>query len=261
MLDCTRVLCVPDSVAKLPHSVSGSIECGTQYHFQLETQITRSQYWCLCVPGAIAKLPHRITHCRFTGVLCVPDAIANSPHHISGSIECGTQYHFQLETQIARCLPGDDGGMNVQAATQWIDGTSEIVSKVLNVPESRYRWSSVPPPHVIFVVKRVTIRLEFSPCLSFCLWRSLFLSLCFSLFLFFSPCLPVCLSVSLFVFLSVSVCLSVSLCLFASLPASACLPLTFSLFLSCSRCFCLFASLSCCQVSVLMFDEVCLQVS
>ena len=47
------------------------------------------------------------------------------------------QYHFQLETQIARCLPGDDGGMYVQAATQWIDGTSEIVSKVIDVPESR----------------------------------------------------------------------------------------------------------------------------
>ncbi|KAK7486654.1 hypothetical protein BaRGS_00022055, partial [Batillaria attramentaria] len=66
-----------------------------------------------------------------------PDAaIAAAPRRISGSIECGTQYHFQMETQIARCQPSDNGGIDVQASTQWIDGTSEIVAKVLNIPES-----------------------------------------------------------------------------------------------------------------------------
>lgn len=66
-----------------------------------------------------------------------PDAaIAAAPQKISGSIQCGTQYHFQMETQIALCQPNDNGGMDVQASTQWIDGTSEIVAKVLDIPES-----------------------------------------------------------------------------------------------------------------------------
>ncbi|KAL8614120.1 hypothetical protein ACOMHN_026337 [Nucella lapillus] len=66
-----------------------------------------------------------------------PDgAIAKAARRVTGSIQCGTQNHFQLEAQIARCAPGDDGGMEVQASTQWIDGTAEIVAKVLNLPES-----------------------------------------------------------------------------------------------------------------------------
>ncbi|KAK7099077.1 hypothetical protein V1264_003269 [Littorina saxatilis] len=79
----------------------------------------------------------------FTGVMPDPlvkgdpdGAISKSARRVSGSIECGAQYHFQLETQTARCCPADDGGMNVQATTQWIDGTAEIVAKVLNLPES-----------------------------------------------------------------------------------------------------------------------------
>ena len=137
------------------------------------------------------------------------------------------QYHFQLETQIARCLPGDDGGMNVQAATQWIDGTSEIVSKVLNVPESRYRWSSVPPTYAIFVVKHMTIRPEFSLCLSFCLLLSLFHSLSPSFS--FSLSRSFCLSLSHFVFLSVSVCPHfLSLSVLFSLFLSVCLSLLLS---------------------------------
>lgn len=65
------------------------------------------------------------------------EAIEKSPQKIAGSIECGTQSHFQLESQIAVCTPGDDGGMFVQASTQWIDGTEEIVAKALNLPLSR----------------------------------------------------------------------------------------------------------------------------
>ncbi|XP_076471897.1 xanthine dehydrogenase-like [Babylonia areolata] len=66
-----------------------------------------------------------------------PDgAISKSARRITGSIECGSQTHFQLESQTARCVPGDDGGMEVQATTQWIDGTAEIVARVLNIPEN-----------------------------------------------------------------------------------------------------------------------------
>ena len=61
-------------------------------------------------------------------------------------------------------------------------------------------------------------------------------------------------SLSVFLFVSLSLCLSLCLCL----PVC---PHILSLSVSCSRCFCLFASLSYCQVSVLMFDEVRLQMS
>ena len=65
-----------------------------------------------------------------------PDAIAQSAHRITGTLEMGTQAHFQLETQRCRCSPNDDGGMNVVTTTQWIDATSEVIAQVLNIPQS-----------------------------------------------------------------------------------------------------------------------------
>ncbi|XP_076451139.1 uncharacterized protein LOC143287015 isoform X2 [Babylonia areolata] len=66
-----------------------------------------------------------------------PDtALAQSAHRITGTIQMGTQAHFPLETQISRCAPNDDGGLDVQATTQWIDATSEVVASILNIPQS-----------------------------------------------------------------------------------------------------------------------------
>ncbi|XP_041366429.1 xanthine dehydrogenase-like [Gigantopelta aegis] len=64
-------------------------------------------------------------------------AIAASPKKILGQISMESQYHFQMETQISICSPTEDGvGMNVLAATQWIDYVQQVVAGVLNIPES-----------------------------------------------------------------------------------------------------------------------------
>ncbi|CAG2217137.1 XDH [Mytilus edulis] len=63
-------------------------------------------------------------------------AITNSTKQITGTISFGEQQHFQMETQISYCRPTAEG-MNVEAATQWLDNTQKAVSNVLGVPISR----------------------------------------------------------------------------------------------------------------------------
>ena len=48
----------------------------------------------------------------------------------------GTQAHSHLELQTSRCAPDDDGGMDVQTTTQWINASAEIIAGVLNIPQS-----------------------------------------------------------------------------------------------------------------------------
>ncbi|XP_070198779.1 xanthine dehydrogenase/oxidase-like [Littorina saxatilis] len=78
----------------------------------------------------------------FPGVLAPrvvgdPDqAIAQSARRITGTIECGLQAHFHLETQNGRCAPDDDGGMHVQCTTQDIGVTAQVVARILNIPQS-----------------------------------------------------------------------------------------------------------------------------
>ncbi|GFO29434.1 xanthine dehydrogenase [Plakobranchus ocellatus] len=64
-------------------------------------------------------------------------AIAAAPHKILGQIECGEQYHFHMETQSTLCIPTDDGGMDVVASTQWLDGVLETVAQVLGLEQSQ----------------------------------------------------------------------------------------------------------------------------
>ncbi|XP_055901172.1 uncharacterized protein LOC106056807 [Biomphalaria glabrata] len=63
-------------------------------------------------------------------------AIASAPHKISGSIRCGDQFHFYLETQTSVCTPSDIGGMKVKASTQWLDGVGMAVAQILGLPQS-----------------------------------------------------------------------------------------------------------------------------
>ncbi|XP_053383995.1 uncharacterized protein LOC123535767 isoform X2 [Mercenaria mercenaria] len=60
-------------------------------------------------------------------------AIGKSAHVISGSIKCGTQYHFSMETQVSICIPTEDG-MKVHASSQWIDYAQKSIAQVLGVP-------------------------------------------------------------------------------------------------------------------------------
>lgn len=63
-----------------------------------------------------------------------PDtAIKNSPHVVQGAISTGAQYHFHMETQVALCIPEDDG-MTVHCPTQWIDFIQAAVAQTLNYP-------------------------------------------------------------------------------------------------------------------------------
>ncbi|KAK7469496.1 hypothetical protein BaRGS_00036475 [Batillaria attramentaria] len=66
-----------------------------------------------------------------------PDqAIRESARRVTGTLETGIQYHFHMETQTTRCVPSDDGGMDVQSATQSACQTAMIVAGVLGIPQS-----------------------------------------------------------------------------------------------------------------------------
>ncbi|KAJ7381038.1 hypothetical protein OS493_004634 [Desmophyllum pertusum] len=63
-----------------------------------------------------------------------PDtAIKNSPHIVQGAVSTGPQYHFHMETQVALCVPEDDG-ITVHCPTQWVDLTQAAVAQTLNFP-------------------------------------------------------------------------------------------------------------------------------
>ena len=62
----------------------------------------------------------------------------NVKHSIDGTYECSSQYHFSMETQVCVCIPSEDG-MDVYAATQWMDLVQTSIATVLNVPVNRYK--------------------------------------------------------------------------------------------------------------------------
>ncbi|KAL5509791.1 hypothetical protein EMCRGX_G005217 [Ephydatia muelleri] len=63
------------------------------------------------------------------------EAIAASARVITGSISCGAQYHFHMETQTSLCIPEEDG-YSVHSSTQWTDLTQSAVATVLGIPVS-----------------------------------------------------------------------------------------------------------------------------
>lgn len=60
---------------------------------------------------------------------------------IDGEYEIGTQYHYPMEPQTAFCMPADDGGINVYAATQWPDGVQMAISQSLAIPHNKLNLS------------------------------------------------------------------------------------------------------------------------
>ncbi|XP_012938611.1 xanthine dehydrogenase/oxidase [Aplysia californica] len=64
----------------------------------------------------------------------VKAALASAPHKLTGTIYCGDQFHFFLETQCSLCQPSDTGGMEVRATTQWTDAVQEAVAQILGLP-------------------------------------------------------------------------------------------------------------------------------
>lgn len=54
-------------------------------------------------------------------------------HVVKGSFDIGWQYHFNMETQYCGAVPTEDG-LDMYAATQWMDLTQASASVVLNIP-------------------------------------------------------------------------------------------------------------------------------
>lgn len=56
----------------------------------------------------------------------------NVENIIRGEFSVGSQYHYQMETQTCIAIPSEDG-MDVYAATQWIDFTNVAIAECLNI--------------------------------------------------------------------------------------------------------------------------------
>lgn len=56
---------------------------------------------------------------------------------INSEYEIGTQYHYPMEPQTTFCMPSDDGGLNVFAATQWPDMVQFAISESLAIPNNK----------------------------------------------------------------------------------------------------------------------------
>ncbi|XP_050092185.1 xanthine dehydrogenase/oxidase-like [Anopheles aquasalis] len=59
---------------------------------------------------------------------------------IRGRLELEGQYHFTMETQTCVCVPIEDG-MDVHAATQWIDLCQVAIASMLKVPENSLNFT------------------------------------------------------------------------------------------------------------------------
>ncbi len=58
--------------------------------------------------------------------------------HIEGQIECGSQYHFTMETQTALVVPVEGETYAVYSSTQWASYVQAAVANVLGIPSSRF---------------------------------------------------------------------------------------------------------------------------
>ncbi|GLV36464.1 Aldehyde oxidase 3 [Carabus blaptoides fortunei] len=56
---------------------------------------------------------------------------------IQGTFEVEGQYHFTMETQSCICIPTDDGGYDVNSATQWMDNVQASAALALNLPMNK----------------------------------------------------------------------------------------------------------------------------
>ena len=55
---------------------------------------------------------------------------------ITGSTTMYGQYHFTMETLVCVAKPTEEG-IEVHAATQWLDGTHVMISRALNMDENK----------------------------------------------------------------------------------------------------------------------------
>uniref|UniRef100_A0A1Y9HF24 FAD-binding PCMH-type domain-containing protein n=1 Tax=Anopheles funestus TaxID=62324 RepID=A0A1Y9HF24_ANOFN len=70
----------------------------------------------------------------------LPTVEEQSVQQIQGAIEMYGQYHYPLETQTCLCVPTEDG-MDVYAATQWIDLCQVVIAAALKVPQNSLNFT------------------------------------------------------------------------------------------------------------------------
>ena len=56
---------------------------------------------------------------------------------VSGEINLEGQYHFYMETQVARAYYDEELSLNLESATQWHTQLQAVLSDMLNIPNSR----------------------------------------------------------------------------------------------------------------------------
>jgi len=67
----------------------------------------------------------------------VESALRSSPHRIDGELRTGAQEHWYLESQVALCVPGEQGTMVVYASSQNPSETQTVVARVLGTSKHR----------------------------------------------------------------------------------------------------------------------------
>eukprot|EP01114_Cavostelium_apophysatum_P000968 TRINITY_DN1083_c0_g1_i1.p1 TRINITY_DN1083_c0_g1~~TRINITY_DN1083_c0_g1_i1.p1 ORF type:complete len:1374 (-),score=383.49 TRINITY_DN1083_c0_g1_i1:31-4152(-) len=60
----------------------------------------------------------------------------NSDVILSGSVSCGSQYHFHMETQSVYCIPDENETMKIIGATQWTSMVQSMVARILGKTNS-----------------------------------------------------------------------------------------------------------------------------
>ncbi|GAV02732.1 hypothetical protein RvY_13260-2 [Ramazzottius varieornatus] len=63
-------------------------------------------------------------------------AVKNAAVSVEGSFEMGAQQHFHTETMVTVCYPTEDG-MNVEAGTQFIDGTQSAIAQACGLGKNK----------------------------------------------------------------------------------------------------------------------------
>uniref|UniRef100_H2YPE4 FAD-binding PCMH-type domain-containing protein n=1 Tax=Ciona savignyi TaxID=51511 RepID=H2YPE4_CIOSA len=69
-------------------------------------------------------------------------AIANAKHKVSGECKLGQQYHFYMETQYCRAELTEEGGFNIEAATQGQAWVQNAVGHAFGVPNNKVEVST-----------------------------------------------------------------------------------------------------------------------
>nr|KAG5688435.1 hypothetical protein BaRGS_001852 [Batillaria attramentaria] len=131
---------MPDKVAQ--RYQSGATQLVRPVSSGVQTFDTNKAEWPLNEPMPKLDAEYQILcsgQVQYAGqpiAIIVAEAIRESARRVTGTLETGIQYHFHMETQTTRCVPSDDGGMDVQSATQSACQTAMIVAGVLGIPQS-----------------------------------------------------------------------------------------------------------------------------